>query len=240
MIPQAFRHLALRIRMKTPVFVSRTIAASPPGGFVSALGSALFMLAVLGLALPTALVAMGEGAGTLRLPFNLHVVDLRLPGVFKLHMLASGLALLLIPAVIWTRRDRTLHKALGRATAACVLAGALTALPVAVLSDSIAIARAGFFAQGVVWLALIKGGVRAIRARRIADHRAYMLAMAAVASGAIWVRLATAVATAWDLPFEPIYGLAAWLGWLIPLALVHKALGTRRPETPLADHFAFD
>jgi hypothetical protein len=47
-----------------------------------------------------------------------------------------------------------------------------------------------------------------------------MLSMAAVASGAIWVRLTTAIVTSWNLPFDPIYACATWLGWLIPLALV--------------------
>jgi hypothetical protein len=44
--------------------------------------------------------------------------------------------------------------------------------------------------------------------------------MAAVASGAIWVRLTTAVATSYDLPFDPIYGCAAWAGWIVPLAII--------------------
>jgi len=41
-----------------------------------------------------------------------------------------------------------------------------------------------------------------------------------VASGALWVRLTTTVATGYDLPFDAAYGCAAWLGWLIPLAVV--------------------
>ena len=148
------------------------------------------------------------------LPFNLFVVDQRLPGIFKLHMLASGAALLLIPLVIALRRNSTWHRPLGHVTAVAVLLGALTSLPVALASHSVAMARAGFFAQGLVWLALIALGVIAIRQRRVADHARLMLAMAAVASGAIWVRLTTAVATAYDLPFDPVYGCAAWLaGW---------------------------
>jgi hypothetical protein len=47
-----------------------------------------------------------------------------------------------------------------------------------------------------------------------------MLAMAAVASGALWVRLTTTVATGYDLPFDTAYSCAAWLGWLVPLAVV--------------------
>lgn len=194
--------------------------ATSAGGFVSRAPRYLLLLLVIGLALPTGLVAVGEGAGHLALPFNLYVVDQRLPGVFKLHMLASGIALVLIPLVVWVRRDRAWHRPLGRIAAVCVLMGALTSLPVALASDSVAMARAGFLAQGLVWLALIGAGYQAIRQRRVQDHARLMLAMAAVASGAIWVRLTTAVATGWQLPFDPIYGCVAWAGWLVPLALV--------------------
>jgi hypothetical protein len=194
--------------------------ARPAGEFVSRAPRALVLVALLVLALPTGLVAVGEGAGSLALPFNLFLVDQELPGIFKLHMLASGAALLLIPLVIALRRRRAWHRPLGRMAAAAVIAGALTSLPVAVASHSVAMARAGFFAQGLVWLALIGGGVVAIRRKRVAGHERLMVAMAAVASGAIWVRLTTAVATSCGLPFDPIYGCVAWAGWIVPLALI--------------------
>ena len=46
----------------------------------------------------------------------------------------------------------------------------------------------GFAAQGCVWLALAARGVWMIRAGRTAEHRAAMLMMAAVMSGAIFFR----------------------------------------------------
>jgi len=182
---------------------------------------ALIFLVLL-LAVPTALVAISEGAALMPLPFNLHLVDMELPGIFRLHMLASGAALLLIPLTIAVRRDRSWHKPLGRLTAAAVVLGGLTALPVAMASHSVAVARAGFFAQGLVWLALIAAGVLAVRRQQYADHARLMLCMAAVASGALWVRLGTTVATSCDLPFDPIYGCVAWAGWMVPLAIVWK------------------
>ena len=175
---------------------------------------------VLLLALPTGIVAVAQSLGVIALPFNLFVVDQRLPGIFKLHMLASGAALLLIPVVIGLRRNSAWHRPLGYLTAVAVLLGALTSLPVALYSHSAVMARAGFLAQGVVWLSLIALGILAIRQRRFADHARLMLAMAAVASGALWVRLTTTLATGYDLPFDTVYGCAAWLCWLVPLALV--------------------
>ncbi|CAN1721452.1 DUF2306 domain-containing protein [Hyphomicrobium sp. 1Nfss2.1] len=190
----------------------RLLAARAPGLAV--------ICGVLLLALPTGLVAMSQGIGAIPLPYNLFLVDERLPGIFKLHMLASGAALLLIPAVIALRRTRAWHRPLGYAAAALVLLGAITSLPVAYYSHSVLAARLGFLAQGIVWLALIALGIAAIRRRRYGDHARLMLMMAAVASGALWVRLTTTVATGYDLPFDPVYGCAAWLGWLVPLAVV--------------------
>ncbi len=175
---------------------------------------------VLLLALPTGIVAMAQGMGAIALPYNLFVVDQALPGIFKLHMLASGGALLLIPLVISLRRNSAWHRPLGYVTAVAVLLGALTSLPVALLSHSVAMARAGFLAQGLVWLALIALGIMAVRRRRFGEHARLMLMMAAVASGALWVRLTTTVATGYDLPFDAVYGCAAWLGWIVPLAVV--------------------
>lgn len=203
-----------------------TTTAMPAGEFVSRLRRlaaqtprlAVIFLVLL-LAVPTGIVAVAEGAALLPLPFNLFLVDQRLPGIFKLHMLASGAALLLIPLVIAARRDRAWHKPLGRITAVAVVLGALSSLPVAAASHSVAVARAGF-AQGVVWLTLIALGVFAVRRKQIAKHQRLMLAMAAVASGALWVRLGTTVATTCHLPFDPIYGSVAWAGWMVPLAAV--------------------
>ncbi len=196
-----------------------TSDGASPGAQVPTTLLALGLVATLGLVLPTAFVAIAEGAGALALPFNLFVVDERLPVTFRVHMLASGLALALLPAVILLRRRPRWHRPLGRLAAGAVLAGALSSFPVAVMSDSVLAARLGFLAQGVVWLVLLVAGVVAIRRRDRARHARLMLAMTAVASGAIWVRLTTAVVVAERLPFEPIYGCVAWLGWLLPLAL---------------------
>jgi hypothetical protein len=203
------------------------MAPQAAGKFVSRTAPRLALLGVLALAIPTGFVALSQGVGGLALPYNLHVVDQRLPGIFRLHMLASGLALLLIPLAIYAGLRRPgWHRALGRLAALCVVAGALTALPVAISSESVAMARAGFFAQGIVWLSLLIAGVRAIRERRVGDHMRFMLAMAGVATGAIWVRMTTTAATAWDLPFDALYASAAWAGWMVPMWLAW-ALGTR-------------
>ena len=133
--------------------------------------------------------------------------------------------MLLIPLAIMLRRHCGWHKAFGRLAAGLVCVGGLTALPVALSSEASLAARAGFFVQGIVWVTLIGAGICAIRQRHIERHTRLMLAVAAVTSGAIWLRLATVAAVQFELPFETVYALAAWASWLVPLGVV---IGARR------------
>ena len=157
----------------------------------ASVGSAAVFVMIAVLVVPVGVFAMASGAGLVKLPYSLYVVSRRLPVVFPIHMIASGLAMLLIPLVIMLRRHCGWHKALGRLAAGLVCVGGLTALPVALSSEASLAARAGFFVQGVVWLTLIGAGIWAIRQRKIERHARLMLAVAAVTSGAIWLRFAT-------------------------------------------------
>lgn len=159
----------------------------------------------------------------------------RMPILFPAHMLTSAIALLLLPAVILVRHRADIHRMLGRLVGAFVVAGGLTALPVALFSESSGVARTGFFIQGIVWIALFVRGVMAIRSHDRRAHAFYMIAMTAVTTGAVWFRVITGSAIALQLPFTPVYAAAAWLGWIIPLAIViaipriHNGLLPRSP-----------
>jgi Predicted membrane protein (DUF2306) len=166
------------------------------------------------------LVAIGSGTGLIPLPYEMFVLATRMPVIFKAHMVSSAGALLLVPAVIAMRRRPDVHRMLGRLLGAFVVIGGLTALPVAIFSESSFAARAGFFVQGLVWMALLVAGALAIRRGNRVRHVQLMLAMAAVTTGAVWFRLMTGSAIYFQLPFEPIYALAAWAGWLVPLSIV--------------------
>jgi uncharacterized membrane protein len=166
-----------------------------------------------------ALIAIALGIGLLQLPYELMLVLQRRPVALPLHMVASGLALILIPIAAWTRRCRGLHRPVGRAAAICVAAGGASALLVALASEATVIARAGFFAQGLVCLALLAVAFGAIRSGDVSRHARLMIAMAAVASGAIWLRPVMAGIVAFGAPFDAAYGVAAWACWLVPLSL---------------------
>lgn len=169
------------------------------------------------LVAPTAGTAIAIESKLLPLPDALLLVRQKLPLAFPFHMIASGLALIFIAIAAATRQRRGFHRAVGRVAALCILIGGLTALPVALASEAGPIAQAGFFAQSVVWLLILTAAVKAIRLGHVKQHARLMMAMAAVASGAIWLRLALWLAVVLQLPFEMSYALAAWL---LPLGLV--------------------
>lgn len=75
------------------------------------------------------------------------------------------------------------------------------------------------FVQGVTWLSLAAAAISAIRSGNIAGHARLMIAMAAVASAAIWLRLVTAAAVVLMWPFDQVYAVAAWMCWIVPLAI---------------------
>jgi hypothetical protein len=179
-----------------------------------------FWVIIVGLIVPVSLVAIGSGTGLIALPYQMFELAARAPVLFPAHMVSSALALLLAPLVIGLRHHVELHRSLGRLLGVFVLIGGLTALPVAVMSHSPFAARAGFFVQGVLWLYLFGAAFVAIRRRNIRRHARLMAAMVAVTTGAVWFRLITGTAIVLELPFEPAYSLAAWMGWLIPLGIV--------------------
>jgi hypothetical protein len=175
------------------------------------------------LGLPAAIFALALGFGLLPLPYPLLLVLQRLPIAFPLHMIASGLALSVIPIAAFARHHRRIHRVIGRMAAVCVVIGGLTALLVALASEASAAARAGFFVQGLVWLAALTTAIVAIRRGDRMRHARLMIAMAGVASGALWLRLVMAGAVVFGWPFEPVYAVAAWMCWLIPLAIALTA-----------------
>ena len=186
------------------------------------------------IVIPTGLVAIALGLGWLGLPCPLLLVLRRLPILFPVHMIASGAALILIPIAALSRRRPGAHRAVGRLAAVAVAVGGCAAVPVALASEATAAARAGFAAQGLVWLALLVAAVTAIRQGRKSRHAALMIAMAAVTSGAIWLRLTMVAVNVAELTFDQAYAVAAWACWLVPLAvssLTWRSVG-RNPARP--------
>lgn len=152
-----------------------------------------------------------------------------LPIVFPVHMVTGGLALLLVPLVLVLRGTRW-HRFVGRIAAIDILVAGVTAIPVALNIPVTKISAAGFATQGITWMALLGFGIWHIRSGRVASHRACMLMMAAVTSGALFFRLYLGLWKWVGVPkyFYTFYGLDAWLAWGLPLIVMAVWLRTTR------------
>jgi hypothetical protein len=142
-----------------------------------------------------------------------------LPVIFPVHMFTGALALLLIPLALLARRWPRWHRIAGRVAAVDVLIAGVTAFPVALIAPVTRWSAAGFTAQATVWLSLLALGIWNVRHGRVAEHRACMIMMAAIATGAIFFRvyLASWVVFAQARHFNLFYAFDAWIAWLLPL-----------------------
>ena len=152
-----------------------------------------------------------------------------MPLVFPVHMITGGLALLLVPLTLYVRYTRW-HTLVGRIAAVDILVAGITALPVALEAPVTKISAAGFAAQAIVWMVLLGLGFWNIRRGRVAQHRAFMLMLAAVTSGAMFFRVYLAF---WKLlgpphHFEAFYAFDAWVAWSLPLVAVMVWLRRKR------------
>ncbi len=153
-------------------------------------------------------------------PEALYVKAELLPWIFPVHMITGALTLLLIPAMLMLTRRPVWHRRLAWLTVPMVALAGITAFPVALIAPVTAISAWGFAAQGAVWLTLLGLGLYHIRAGRVARHRACMLLMAAVTTGAVFFRIYLALFAIFGNPryYQAFYAVDGWLAWTLPLA----------------------
>lgn len=179
------------------------------------------VLAALGLYLADAAIqAMRAPWQIDDFPEALYIKTELLPWTFPLHMVAGGLVLLLIPAMILLRHRPHWHRRLGRITVPVVLAAGVTAFPVALVAPVTPLSALGFTVQGLLWLLFLGLGLRHVRRGNIAGHRAMMLLMAATTTGALFFRIYLALYALYGNPrhYQAFYAFDAWIAWALPLA----------------------
>lgn len=183
----------------------------------------------------TAVKALNETFYNDEFPEALAVKVELLPLLFPVHMFTGGMALILVPLTYALRQWPRLHRISGRISAADIVVAGLTAFPVAWVEPVTPWSAAGFTAQAVVWMTLLALGVVAIRRGEVERHRACMLMMAAVTSGAVFFRIYLAL---WAIfahhrHYHLFYACDSWLAWMLPLALTAFLLnraGAMRPD----------
>jgi uncharacterized membrane protein len=183
-------------------------------------GIRLWLLVGLGVfCLAVGAAALASGIGALALPDAMAALDKRLPVLFRTHMLAGGIGLVLLPLAFLSRRCAIAwHRAIGRAALAMLLAASFAGVASALTSIATPMAKAGFFVQGLVSIVLLVAAWRAVRNGKIGTHARLMQAVAAVMSGVIVLRLGIWAAVSLGLDFDVSYAVLAWGSWLVPLA----------------------
>lgn len=213
----------------------------PPrlGGMNSSHPSRIARLAAYGLLL---VLATLTGAMALRYalpgqPFAPPLPNLLMQReLLVLHAVGGGLALMLGPWQFSMRlraRRPGLHRALGRAYGASLLLGGLTALPLAAASEGGWVAHLGFGLLGLLWLGSTAVALVHIRARRVAEHRRWMLRSFVLTAGGITLRLQIVLGNLLAVPIESYYAALAWTSWL-PQALWLEWWLRRSPPVAVA------
>jgi hypothetical protein len=173
------------------------------------------------------------------LPYELRINLLHNPPAFILHTSFGGLALLLAP---WQfvgglrRRHPRVHRWIGRAYVAAVVISGVAAYPVAFGTFAGPIASAGFALMATAWLGTTLIAWRAVRERRYAAHRRWMIRSFALALSAVTLRLALVVPVQLQLDFMPMYRVTSWASWIVNLLLAELWLRSTAapPAQPVA------
>jgi len=167
-------------------------------------------------------------------PYELRVNLLHAPVPFVLHTSFGGLAMLLGPwqfvaeiRQLWP----ALHRWAGRLYVGCCLISGLAAYPVAFGTIAGPVAAAGFAAMATAWLGATLLAWQAIRARRIAAHRRWMIRSFALTLSAVTLRFLLLLPLAWPnaVAFMTFYSGTAWASWILNLTLAELYLRFSSP-----------
>ena len=116
----------------------------------------------------------------------------------------------------------SLHRWLGRLYVVAVLLAGISGMIMAVRSEGGMIARAGFGTLAALWLWTTLQAYRAIRARQIALHRAWMWRSFALTLAAVTLRIYLPLGGLIGVPFASAYAAIAWLCWVPNLLIAMR------------------
>lgn len=161
---------------------------------------------------------------------------------FFTHVIGGGIALVLGPLQFWRglrTRHPLAHRWVGRTYLVAVAAAALAGIALAPVNQAGLVGLFGFGALGVLWLVTGWRGYRAIRARDVASHRAWMMRNFALTYSAVMLRIwlpllifaqvpfAGPAGFDADAAFANAYAVVPFLAWL-PNLVVAEWLIRRR------------
>ncbi|MFE5672136.1 DUF2306 domain-containing protein [Agromyces sp. NPDC056523] len=161
---------------------------------------------------------------------------------FYVHVVGGGLALVLGPLQFWRglrTRHPLVHRSIGRTYLVAVGAAAVAGLVLAPVNQAGLVGLVGFGTLAVLWLLTGWRGYRAIRARDVASHRAWMMRNFALTYSAVTLRIWLPLLIVAQIPFAGpdgfdagaafanAYAVVPFLAWL-PNLVVAEWLIRRR------------
>jgi len=184
---------------------------------VSQLMSVCMFIGCLGIAgyaiLTYSLLPLGALTGPeIQQNFNAHKV-----GIYT-HVFAASVAILLGPLQFSKAIRRSyvqLHRWVGRIYLGIgVLVGGLSGMYMSMYAFGGMPAKLGFFLLSVGWLFTGIKGYMAIRQRKIAEHRRWMIFNFSLTLAALMLRIYLPLFSVLGVRFEIAYPIIAWLAWL--------------------------
>lgn len=158
--------------------------------------------------------------------YTRHLLLVRTHGTFSVMALCLGL-LTFSPLTFRLRA----HAWMGRAYAAAVGIGGLTAIPMALMAEGGWSTRLAFLLQAALWLGTISLAVWAARTGRFRFHRRSMVRNYALTYSAVVSRLLLHGLQQAGLDFSDIYPLLSWT-WLFALLTAEWWVATWRSDAP--------
>jgi hypothetical protein len=152
------------------------------------------------------------------------------PLFFFAHVGFAPLALLLMPFQFWAGlriRRPHLHRWTGRVYVLAIMISGIGGLFMALNTDAGRMAGLGFGLLAVAWLGTTARGIWLARARRISEHRVWMIRSAALTFAAVTLRLYIPISQMIGWPFEISYAVIAWACWVPNLLLAEVWLRRR-------------
>jgi len=134
------------------------------------------------------------------------------------HALPAGLALIIGPfqfLPLVRNRWPKAHRMAGRVYLICILLGSIAAVSATIMTTAGFAAQAGFAALVIGWLYSAWQAYRAVRQRRFADHRIWMIRNFALTFAAVLLRLFLLAGVAYrqidpGLSFDQLYTACVW------------------------------
>jgi len=149
-----------------------------------------------------------------------------------LHIASGCVALLVGPVQLWLglgRRHLCLHRRLGRAYVASVMAGAASAFYLAFTTELGWVVGMGLAGLGIAWLVTTGLAVAAIRRRLVPQHQEWMVRSYVVTFAFVTFRLFWAVLRVAGIgTLAEQLAVASWFCWAGPLLLTEAILQGRK------------